>query len=269
MKTLITAVVFGLGFASATGVSDAATAADENLVVDVELTGAAARGPIPLGESASGRVAITFPNFTRDSMYLTNLEAELLVNGVATGQGFTVTDYPRMILGRSPERFLFKVQQPGNYSVRVFGDYAYYVPDQIDFERRTVNVTVPILQVAAGLEPQATKFVKAKGPRKLAFTKEDYRYYKYRIFLRDPSHALDIAKVEDVYIPQERWKRTKSGWVVPYIKEVPPASPYEFKRLPSVYNYRMTVYAADDDLEAWQSRRANQVLGSFTVTFRK
>lgn len=134
---------------------------------------------------------------------------------------------------------------------------------------KPVNVVVPLFTTATGKVPSATSVKRLAGPRNLGFTKDDYRDYKYKVYVDDPDDALDYARIDNVFIPQARWKRTATGWMIPYIKTVAPASPYEYKRLPNVYRSRISVSQKDQNLEEWQVSRADPVSTTFPVTFRK
>jgi hypothetical protein len=266
-RLLVVGLALVLAFATGgTQLAHAATSADENLSFEVRLTGNENQRP-PLGERATGYL---------DSKWATNLfslmgsmTGTLLVDGRPIGPLQTAGGLPTRIGTSGSAQFSTIVTSPGTYSAQVTGNYEYYDEATSTWIRRSVNAFVPLFTAAAGKTPRATGVRKVTGPRTLAFTKENYRNYKYKVFVQDRDHALDTARIDDVFIPQGDWKRTKKGWVIPYTKRVAPASPYEFKRLPKVYKYSLSVVLEDDTLEDWQSSRADTVREYFRVTFRK
>ena len=195
--------------------------------------------------------------------------ASLLINGAPSGQPITQYGELTMFVGSfgGKHRFKIDVTRQGSYAALITGEYTY--KQGFNFVTLPVNVVVPLFATASGKVPTAAGVKKISGPRILAFTKQGYREYKYKVFVQDVDHALDYARIDDVYIPQGQWQRTSTGWVIPYIKSVAPASPYEFKRLPNVYRYKISISLQDKILEAWQVSRAEFVAMTFPVTFRK
>jgi hypothetical protein len=257
----------------ATGLStqaQAATQIDENLIVEVQLQGSAATQSAPLDETVVGDLTARFPAFSTANSVMPSLRATLLVNGVATGQRFTTSGSPTVGIGRGfGNGFRIDVTESGQYAAKVTGDYTFYEPSTSSFETRSVDAVIPLFSTASGRDPRQTKVKRIKGPKELAFTMDGYRKYRYKVFVLDRDHVLDEAQIDGVSVPQSRWKRTNTGWVIPYVKEVEPASPYEFRRLPKVYRYTIRAYLSDRDLESWQVRRADTARGTYKVKFRK
>ena len=197
------------------------------------------------------------------------MSATLLIDGVPSGQSMTGWGSQTLSVGGfvGKDQFQVDVTRTGTYSALVIGEYTFY--QSPNFVTRAVNVVVPLFVTATGLTPAIPGVEQVVGPRTLAFTKQNYRSYAYKVYVRDPDHALDFALVDEVYVPQRKWNRTESGWVIPYKKTVAPATPYEYNRLPSVYRYKIFIDLNDKILESWQVTRAQDVFMSVPVTFRK
>jgi hypothetical protein len=262
----VLAISLFLGLPAA--LAQAGTPADENLSFSVELSETTSSNP-PVGETAYGHIKTLYPNFTSSDSPMGSMKATLLIDGAPAGQTITPFGESALSIGSflGRDRFKINVTRQGTYAALVTGSYTY--KQGFNFITRQVNVVVPLFTTASGKVPAKTGVSKVTGPRNLAFTTRDYRDYNYKFYVQDRDHALDHARIDDVYIPQREWKRTSSGWVIPYNKTVAPASPYEYKRLPNVYRSKIVIALNDKELEQWQVRRADYVVRSFPITFRK
>ena len=223
----------------------------------------------PVGEKAVGYIDTEYVGLTTGNSIMGSMTATLLIDGVPSGQSMTAWGSPTLPVGQflAKDQLQVDVTRPGTYAAHVTGKYTFY--QSPNFITRAVNVVVPLFVTATGQTPATTQVEKVNGPRSLAITKQDYRTYRYKVYVQDPDHALDFARIDDVYVPQRKWNRTESGWVIPYTKEVAPASPYEYNRLPRVFRYKISIDLQDKSLESWQVARAEDVYTSIPVTFRK
>ena len=260
-----TALILLVGTAVGGALAD--TPVDEILSFSVRLSDTAELRP-PVGETVYGYINTRSSNVTRYTP-LGSMAAQLLIDGAPSVQPVTRYGETTIQVGAfgGQQEFKIDVTRPGTYSVLITGSYRYI--QDFDVITRPVNVVVPLFVTASGKVPASTGVKKVTGPRTLAFTKQSYRDYKFKVYVRDIDHALDFARVDDVYIPKSQWQRAPRGWVIPYIKTVAPASPYEYKRLPNVYRSKIFINLKDEELEEWQVSRAETVSTSFNVTFRK